>query len=70
MSAKTGDGVIEVLESIVELLPAPSGDAKAPLKALIMDSWFDNYLGTISLIRVFDGSLAVKKKDLHDVFRA
>jgi GTP-binding protein LepA len=62
VSAKTGDGVIEVLEAIVELLPAPSGDPNAPLKALIMDSWFDNYLGTISLIRVFDGSLATKKK--------
>ena len=62
VSAKTGDGVTEVLEAIVELLPAPSGDAKAPLKALIMDSWFDNYLGTISLIRVFDGTLATKQK--------
>ena len=62
VSAKTGDGVSEVLEAIVELLPAPSGDAKAPLKALIMDSWFDNYLGTISLIRVIDGTLATKQK--------
>jgi GTP-binding protein LepA len=62
VSAKTGDGVAEVLEAIVELLPAPSGDANAPLKALIMDSWFDNYLGTISLIRVFDGTLATKQK--------
>ena len=62
VSAKTGEGVTEVMESIVELLPAPSGDANAPLKALIMDSWFDNYLGTISLIRVFDGTLATKQK--------
>ena len=62
VSAKTGDGVIDVMESIVKLLPAPSGDATAPLKALIMDSWFDNYLGTISLIRIFDGTLATKNK--------
>ena len=62
VSAKTGDGVIDVLESIVKLLPAPSGDAAAPLKALIMDSWFDNYLGTISLVRIFDGTLATKNK--------
>jgi len=62
VSAKTGDGVIDVLEAIVEFLPAPSGDEAAPLKALIMDSWFDNYLGTISLVRVFDGTLAMKKK--------
>jgi GTP-binding protein LepA len=62
VSAKTGDGVIDVMESIVKLLPAPSGDATAPLKALIIDSWFDNYLGTISLIRIFDGTLATKNK--------
>ena len=62
VSAKTGDGVIDLLESIINLLPAPSGDVSAPLKALIMDSWFDNYLGTISLIRVFDGVLCAKRK--------
>ncbi len=62
VSAKTGEGVVEVLESIVNNLPAPSGDSEKPLKALIMDSWFDNYLGTISLIRVFDGNLVSKQK--------
>lgn len=62
VSAKTGEGVVEVLESIVNLLPAPTGNTDSPLKALLMDSWFDNYLGTISLIRVFEGSLASKQK--------
>jgi GTP-binding protein LepA len=60
-SAKSGLGVKEVLESIVRDLPAPSGDPNAPLKALIIDSWFDNYLGTVSLIRIVDGE--IKKKD-------
>ena len=62
VSAKTGEGVDEVLEALIQHLPAPSGDAQAPLKALILDSWFDNYLGTISLVRVFDGRLAAKEK--------
>ncbi|NOY15688.1 MAG: elongation factor 4 [Gammaproteobacteria bacterium] len=60
-SAKSGLGVKEVLEAIVHDLPCPSGDPDAPLKALIIDSWFDNYLGTVSLIRIVDGE--VKKKD-------
>lgn len=62
VSAKTGTGVVNVLEAIVEHLPPPSGDASAALKSLIMDSWFDNYLGTISLVRVFDGVLSAKSK--------
>jgi len=62
VSAKTGEGVVDVLEAIVHMLPAPSGNPEASLKALIMDSWFDNYLGTISLVRVIDGSLASKQK--------
>ncbi|MDJ0957544.1 MAG: translation elongation factor 4 [Arenicellales bacterium] len=62
VSAKTGCGVGDVLEAIVSHLPPPRGDLSAPLKALIMDSWFDNYLGTVSLIRIFDGTLSTKRK--------
>jgi GTP-binding protein LepA len=56
-SAKTGEGVEEILESIVELLPAPVGDAEKPLKALLVDSWYDTYLGVIILVCVVDGKL-------------
>ncbi len=54
-SAKTGLGVDDVLENIVEAIPAPQGDPEAPLQALIIDSWFDNYLGVVSLVRVKNG---------------
>ena len=57
ISAKTGMGVDSVLEAIVELLPAPGGDAQAPLKALLVDSWYDAYLGVVVLVRVIDGVL-------------
>jgi GTP-binding protein LepA len=57
ISAKTGEGVDQVLETLVRGIPCPRGKAEAPLKALIIDSWFDNYLGIVSLIRVVDGSM-------------
>jgi len=62
VSAKTGQGIDDVLEALVKGLPAPTGDPEAPLKALIMDSWFNNYVGTISLVRVFDGTLRAREK--------
>ncbi|MFT7526012.1 MAG: GTP-binding protein LepA [Arenicella sp.] len=62
VSAKSGIGIEELLEQIVAELPAPSGDPQAPLAALIMDSWFDNYLGTVSLIRVFQGSISKRDR--------
>jgi len=57
VSAKTGEGVRELLEAIVERVPAPIGDREAPLRALIIDSWFDNYLGVVSLVRVMSGTI-------------
>ena len=61
-SAKSGIGIQAILESIVKGVPAPVGDESAPLKALIIDSWFDNYLGVVSLIRIIDGSIKAKDK--------
>jgi len=61
-SAKTGIGIADILESIVKRIPSPKGDANAPLTALIIDSWFDNYMGTVSLVRVVDGRLRPKEK--------
>ncbi|TNF45057.1 MAG: elongation factor 4 [Epsilonproteobacteria bacterium] len=57
VSAKTGVGVKDLIDSIVERVPAPKGEEDAPAKALIYDSWFDNYLGALALVRVFEGSI-------------
>ncbi|MEL7451255.1 MAG: translation elongation factor 4, partial [Pseudomonadota bacterium] len=57
VSAKTGEGVGELLESLVNTIPPPEGDPEAPLQALIIDSWFDNYVGVVSLVRVVNGTL-------------
>ncbi len=62
ISAKTGLGVDDLLEQLVEKVPAPKGDPNAPLQALIIDSWFDNYLGVVSLVRVVNGSIHRKQK--------
>ena len=62
ISAKTGAGVEEALETLVRDLPAPTGDAEAPLKALLIDSWYDAYLGVIILVRVRDGMLRKGQK--------
>ena len=61
VSAKTGVGIVETLEAVVHRLPAPKGDADAPLKAMLVDSWYDSYLGVIVLVRIIDGSM--KKND-------
>ncbi|MEX2616062.1 MAG: translation elongation factor 4 [Alphaproteobacteria bacterium] len=57
VSAKTGQGVDDVLEALVKHLPPPAGDPKAPLRALLVDSWYDAYLGVVALVRVVDGTL-------------
>ena len=57
VSAKTGQGIVETLEAIVHKLPAPKGDINAPLKAMLVDSWYDSYLGVIVLVRIIDGKL-------------
>ncbi|RXZ32394.1 elongation factor 4 [Oxalobacteraceae bacterium CAVE-383] len=61
-SAKTGLGVMEVLEALIAKVPPPSGDADAPLQALIVDSWFDNYVGVVMLVRIINGTLRPKDK--------
>ncbi|MGB7990051.1 MAG: translation elongation factor 4 [Candidatus Methylophosphatis roskildensis] len=63
-SAKTGAGIDEVLEAIIARVPAPRGDEAKPLKALIIDSWFDNYVGVVMLVRVVDGVLRPKDRIL------
>jgi len=62
VSAKTGKGVPELLETLIDIIPAPEGEADGPLQALIIDSWFDNYVGVVSLVRVVNGSLKKRSK--------
>ena len=64
VSAKTGENVQEILEAVLKRVPVPRGDAAAPLKALIIDSWFDNYVGVVMLVRVFDGTLKARERIL------
>lgn len=62
VSAKTGEGVQEMLEGAIKKIPPPKGDPKAPLRALIFDSWYDSYRGVVVLVRVVDGTLRVKDR--------
>ncbi|MFT5431023.1 MAG: GTP-binding protein LepA [Myxococcota bacterium] len=62
VSAKTGIGIAETLAAIVERVPAPKGDVKAPLRALLVDSWYDNYRGAVVLVRVVDGEINPREK--------
>jgi GTP-binding protein LepA len=61
-SAKTGQGVEDILEAVIQRIPAPRGDPAAPLKALVIDSWFDNFVGVVMLVRVVDGQLKPKDR--------
>jgi GTP-binding protein LepA len=61
-SAKTGEGVHDVLEAVIAKVPPPKGDVAKPLKALVIDAWFDNYVGVVMLVRVIDGVLKPKEK--------
>jgi GTP-binding protein LepA len=62
VSAKTGEGIQDVLEELIKRIPPPHGDANAPVKVLIVDSWFDNYVGVVSLVRIVEGRLSRRDK--------
>ena len=62
VSGKTGEGVEDLIERLIERIPQPKGDPDAPLQALIVDSWFDNYVGVVTLVRIFNGTLKVSDK--------
>jgi translation elongation factor EF-4 len=62
VSAKTGEGVDDVIEAVISRIPPPRGDPGAPLKALVIDSWFDNYVGVVMLLRLVDGTLKPKDR--------
>src|SRR3954451_15338290 len=63
-SAKTGEGIDDILEGVIARIPPPEGDPEAPLQALIIDSWFDNYVGVVMLVRVMQGTLKARDKIL------
>jgi GTP-binding protein LepA len=70
VSAKTGEGVDDVLEAVIARIPPPQGDPAAPLQALIIDSWFDNYVGVVTLVRVMQGTLRPRDRILLMATRA
>ena len=66
-SGKTGEGVNDILNSIVENLPSPKGNENDSLKALLVDSWYDSYLGVVILVRIIDGKIKKKRSNYYDV---
>src|SRR5690606_38602305 len=64
ISAKTGVGIQDLLEQLIHTIPAPTGSSNEPLQAIIIDSWFDSYLGVVSLVRVMQGTLKAHEKML------
>jgi GTP-binding protein LepA len=69
-SAKTGEGIDDILEAVIARIPPPAGDASAPLQALLIDAWFDNYVGVVMLVRVMQGTLKPRERILLMASRA